>query len=161
MYTQKFYPLIIGGLLKHAFRFLRVSPGALSTRHMWHAIVLPDVYTRICFSESMGSWFGGPRQKALQTMNEFTLFVDFCLIPLSKTCSLYQPRNCKDGFISIVTRPLISLRYAVCLTRRWSIIGHCVGACQWSSCAEERRPVMVFCFLIGSQGTTLKWMLCD
>ena len=23
----------------------------------------------------------------------------------------YQPRNCKDGFISIVTRPLISLRY--------------------------------------------------
>ena len=24
---------------------------------------------------------------ALQAMSEFTLFVDFCLIPLSKTCS--------------------------------------------------------------------------
>ena len=27
-----------------------------------------------------------PGQKALQAMNGFTLFVDFCLIPLSKTC---------------------------------------------------------------------------
>ena len=42
----------------------------------------------------------------------------------------YQPRNCKDGFISIVTRPLISLWYAVSSTGRWFIIGRCVGACQ-------------------------------
>ena len=35
-------------------------------------------------------------------MNEFTL-VDFCLIPLSKTCSFDVPtKNLKDGFISIV-----------------------------------------------------------
>ena len=46
-----------------------------------------DLYTRNHFSESMESRFGGPGQKAQQTMNEFTLFVDFCLIPLSKTCS--------------------------------------------------------------------------
>ena len=72
---------------KHAFRFLRGWPGALSTHHTWRTIVRPDVYTRNCLSESMGLRFGGPGQKALQTMTEFTLFVDFCLIPLSKTSS--------------------------------------------------------------------------
>ena len=36
-----------------------------------------DVYTRHRFSESLGSRLGGPGQKALQAMNEFTLFVDF------------------------------------------------------------------------------------
>ena len=79
---HKIYPLIIGGLL---------NTEALSTRHTWRAIVRPDVYTRNCFSESMGSRFGGHRQKALQTMNKFTLFVDFCLIPLYKTCSFDIP----------------------------------------------------------------------
>ena len=38
-----------------------------------------------------GPRLGGPGQKALRTMNEFTLFVDFCLIPLSKTCSFDIP----------------------------------------------------------------------
>ena len=122
---------------KHAFRFLCVWPGDLSTRHAWHAIVAADLYARNRFSESMGSRFGGPGQKALQTIHKFTLFVDFCLIPLSKTY-MYQPRICKDGFISIVMRPFISVRYAVCSTVRWSIIGRCVGACQRSNCAEER-----------------------
>ena len=46
-----------------------------------------DVYTRNRFSESMGSRLGGPGQMALQTTSEFTLFVDFCLIPFSKTWS--------------------------------------------------------------------------
>ena len=32
-----------------------------------------DVYTRKCFSESEGTRFGGPGQKALPSMNEFTL----------------------------------------------------------------------------------------
>ena len=35
------------------------------------------------FSESSGSHLGDPGQKALQTTIEPTLFVDFCLIPLS------------------------------------------------------------------------------
>ena len=35
---------------------------------------------------------------------------------------------------------LMSLRYAVCSNGHWSIIGRCFGACQRSSCAEERRP---------------------
>ena len=131
----KLLPIDNGSIFKHTLRFLRVWPGALSTRHTWRAIVLTDVYTRNCFSESMGSRFGGPGQKTLQTMNEFTLFVDFCLIPFSKTFDIY-----KAAFISIVTRPLISLRYAICSTGRCSIICRCVRACQWSSCAEERRP---------------------
>ena len=39
---------------------------------------------------------------------------------------------------------LISVRYAVCSIGRWSIlhvhVGRCLGACQRSNCAEERRP---------------------
>ena len=59
------------------------------------------------FSESSGSRLGDPGQKALQTTIETTLFVDFCLIPLSNTCSLVRPaRNmnreiflhCQEGF---------------------------------------------------------------
>ena len=58
----------------HAFLFLCVFAGRL-------AIMAVDVYTRS----------GGPGQKALQAMNEFTLFVEFCLIPLSKTCDFDVP----------------------------------------------------------------------
>ena len=50
----KILPIDDQRTFKHAFRFLRVWPGALSTRHTWHAIVLTDVYTCNCFSESMG-----------------------------------------------------------------------------------------------------------
>ena len=126
----KIVPIDNRRTFKHAFRFLCTCtcmwPGDLSTRHVWRAIVAPDLYTR---SRLSGLRFGSQGQKVLQTMNEFTLFVDFCLIPLSKTCSF-----------DIIKRPLISLRYAVCSTGRWSIIGRCVGACQRSNCAEERRP---------------------
>ena len=41
-----------------------------------------DVYTRFA------SRLGDPGQKALQTTIEPARFVDFCLIPLSNTCSL-------------------------------------------------------------------------
>ena len=40
----------------------------------WRVIVPLDLYTHNRFSESMGSRFGGPGQKALQAMNEFALF---------------------------------------------------------------------------------------
>ena len=56
-----------------------------------HPIMAIDVYTHYRFSESLGSRLGGPGQKALQAMNEFTLFVDFCRIPLSKTCAFDVP----------------------------------------------------------------------
>ena len=64
-------------------------------------------YSRNSYSESSGSHLGDPGQKTLQTMIEPTLFVDFCLIPLSNTCSLVRPaRNvnreiflhCQEGF---------------------------------------------------------------
>ena len=53
-----------------AFRFLCVLAGALSTRHAWRVIVALDLYIYIhaIVSESMGSQFGGPGQKALQAM---------------------------------------------------------------------------------------------
>ena len=77
----KILPIDNRRTFKHTFRFLCVWwPGDLSTRYAWHAIVVPDLYTRNCFSASMGSRFGGPGQKALQTMNKFALFVDFYLI---------------------------------------------------------------------------------
>ena len=66
----------------------KVWPGAVSTHG--RDIVQDDMYTRKCFSESEGTRFSGPGQKALLSMNEFTLFdcfVDCCLIPLSNTCS--------------------------------------------------------------------------
>ena len=58
---------------KHAFCFLRVLPEAVSTRHSWLWQTLDDMYTRRCFSESEGTRFGAPGQKALPSGNEFTL----------------------------------------------------------------------------------------
>ena len=74
-----------------AFRFLCVLAGALSSRHAWRAIVALDLYTRNRFSKSMGSRFGGPRQKGTASNERVHFFVDFCLIPLSKTCSFDVP----------------------------------------------------------------------
>ena len=51
--------------------FLRVWP--CQQRHTWRDIVQDDVNTRKCFLESEGTRFGGPGQKALPSMNEFTL----------------------------------------------------------------------------------------
>ena len=48
---------------KHAFRFLRVFPEAVSTRHSWLWQTLDDVYTRRCFSESEGNTLRCPRTK--------------------------------------------------------------------------------------------------
>ena len=53
--------------------FCVFCPLSLSTRHPWRVIVRADVYTCNRFSESVGSRFGGPRQKALPAMKEFTL----------------------------------------------------------------------------------------
>ena len=79
---------------KHAFCFLRVMPEVVSTRHSWLWQTLDDVYTRRCFSESDGTCFGAPGQKALPSGNEWmewNEWMDFCLIPLSTTCSVEVP----------------------------------------------------------------------
>ena len=68
-----FFPTACRTACKHAFRFLRVFPEAVSTCHSWLWQTLDDVYTRRCFAESEGTRFGAPGQKALPSMNEFTL----------------------------------------------------------------------------------------
>ena len=50
---------------------------AVSTRHSWLWQTWDDVYTRRCFSESEGTRFSVPGQKALPSMNEFTLLLIF------------------------------------------------------------------------------------
>ena len=73
VYTHNFFFTACRTACKHAFRFLRVLPEAVSTRHSWLWQTLDDVYTRRCFSESEGTRFGAPGQKALPSVNEFTL----------------------------------------------------------------------------------------
>ena len=92
---------------KHAFRLLCVSAGRLvntprvACHHGDRRVYTPS------FLGVTGSRLGGTGQKALQTSIKPTLFVDFCLIPLSNTCSFVRPaRNvnreifihCQEGF---------------------------------------------------------------
>ena len=78
------------------------------------------------FSESSGSRLGDPGQKALKTTIELTLFVDFCLIPLSNTCSFVRPaRNVNRKIFLHRQEGLVSL--AVWSTRPCWIIGPCVS----------------------------------
>ena len=89
-----FFPTACRTACKHAFCFLRVMPEAVSTRHSWLWQTLDDVYTRRCFSESEGTRFGAPGQNALPSGNEWmewNEWMDFCLIPLSTTCSVEVP----------------------------------------------------------------------
>ena len=65
VYTRNFFSTACRTVCKHAFCFLRVRPEAVSTRHSWLWQTLDDVYTRRCFSESEGTRFGAPGQKAL------------------------------------------------------------------------------------------------
>ena len=73
---------------------------------MFCGIIL-EIRRHAIFLESSWSRLGDIGQKALQTTIEPTRFVDFCLIPLSNTCSLVRPaRNvsreiflhCQEGF---------------------------------------------------------------
>ena len=107
-----------------------------------HAKLFPTVKRRTCihvlrhysrnsyfgrhaiFSESSGSRLGDHGQKALQTTIEHTLFVDFCLIPLSNTCSFVRPaRNvyreifihrqegfCVGKFVHVVDQAMLENR---------------------------------------------------
>ena len=77
------------------FNFERFVVRSLTTSRQMtciHAKLFPTVKRRTCMHVlrhySRNSYFGDPGQKALQTTIEPTCFVDFCLIPLSNTCSL-------------------------------------------------------------------------
>ena len=63
VYTRNFFSTACRTACKHAFRFLRVLPEAVSTRHSWLWQTLDDVYTRRCFSESEGNTLRCPRTK--------------------------------------------------------------------------------------------------
>ena len=69
----------------------------------------------------------------------FPLFSGFLPNPFIHDLFLWRT---SQEFIKTDLYPLsfMSLRYAVCSTGRWLIIGHWFGACQRSSCVEERRP---------------------
>ena len=86
--------------------FASLAGSRVNTPHVaWHCAwwrVYTPV-TRKCFSEPEGTRFGGPGQKALPSMNEFTLLWIFAYFLYPRPVPLtYQPRICKDGFISIV-----------------------------------------------------------
>ena len=71
----KMLPIDNRRTFKHAFRFLRVWPGDLvNTCHTWRAIVLPDVYTRNCFSESMLSTVRWPRTEGTANNEQVHFF---------------------------------------------------------------------------------------
>ena len=70
---QFFLGTAIGEHLNTHSDFCVFWPGALSTRHPWRVIALADVYTHNRFSEFEGTRIGAPGQKALPSMNEFTL----------------------------------------------------------------------------------------
>ena len=95
------------------------------------------------FSQSSGSRLWDPGQKALQTTIDPTLFVDFCLIPLSNTCSFVRPaRNvsreiflhrqegfCVGKFSRVVDQAVLENRPL----RKHFVIkdGHCSKSSHW------------------------------
>ena len=128
----------------HAFRFLCVSAGRLvntpcvACHHGDGHVYTPSVL-RVPGVTVGWPWTEGTANN--ERVHSFSGFFAESLYPRPVHLT-YQPRICKDGFISIVTRALISLGNAICSTGCWSIIGRCVRACQryTCSCAEERRP---------------------
>ena len=73
---------------KHAFRFLRVLLEAMSTR--WMTNVGWRVYTPV-FLGVRGNTLRCPWTKGTAVSEWVHSFVDFCLIPLSTTCSVEVP----------------------------------------------------------------------
>ena len=90
VYTRNFFSTACRTACKHAFRFLRVLPEAVSTRHLWLWQTLDDVYTPV-FLGVRGNTLRCPRTKGTAVSEWVHSFVDFCLIPLSTTCSVEVP----------------------------------------------------------------------
>ena len=117
--------------------FANFAGSHVNTSHVAMTCAGWRVYMQV-FLRVRGDTVWWPQTKGTAVNEWVHSFVDFCLIPLSTTCSLtYQPRICKDAFYPL---SLMSLLYAICSTGCGSIIGRCFRACQRSSCAEERRP---------------------
>ena len=125
---------------KHSFWFLHVWPGALSTCHTWRAIVQPDIYMYMqLFLGVHGVMVWRPRTEGTANNERVYSFCWFLLYPFIQDLFLWHTCTSQE-IVKMDLYPLSWGLYAVCSTGHWSIIGHCVGACQQSSCAEERWP---------------------
>ena len=98
----------------------------LSTRHSWRAIVAADVYTRNRFSDSMGVTVGWPRTNGTANNERVHSFCWFLPNPFIEDLFFWRSRQ---GFVKTDFYPLISVRYAVCSTRRWSTCRPLLRAC--------------------------------
>ena len=115
---------------KHAFLYLRVLAGLTGWR----------LYTQV-FLGVHGVTVRWPRTKGTAINERVHSFCGFLPNPFIQDLFVWRT---SQEFVKTDLYPLslISLRYmyAVCSTGRWSILGHCIGACQRSNCVEERRP---------------------
>ena len=98
LHRMPFKPAIFGfnhgseDVLTH--RFLRVWPGTVSTRHTWPWHCAGWRGNTQVFLGVRGDTVRWPRTKGTavnEWVHSFDCFVDFCLIPLSTTCSFDVP----------------------------------------------------------------------
>ena len=127
-------------LLRKPFKpaILFSTGSRINTPHVAVTFVGWRVYTQV-FLGIPGNTLWCPWTKGTAVNEWVHSFVDFCLIPYPRPVPLtFQPQICKDGFISIV----FDVSPECCLFDRGCgpIIGRCFGACNGTSCAEERRP---------------------
>ena len=80
-----------------------------------------------------GVTVGWPRTKGTASNEWVHSFCGFLPNSFIQDLCFWRTSHCHKVFD-------LSLWNAVCSTGHWSIIGRCFGACQRSSCAEERRP---------------------
>ena len=115
---------------KHAFRFLRGWPGALSTHHTWRAIVRPDMYVHTIVSQS--PWgHGSVALDRRHCKNEWVhSFCWFLPNPFIQDLFLWHTRQ---EIVKTDLYPLSQgLWFLSSMLSVWQI-GYCVGACQRSS----------------------------
>ena len=135
MQQQRQYDLIMWGIIFSLWVNLKLALWCVNTPHVAVTIAGWHIHASVSRSPRGHGSVAPDKRHCRQWIS--SLFCGFLPNPYPWPVPLtYQPRICKDGYIF----SLMSLRYAVCSTRCGSIIGRCFGACQRSSCAEERRP---------------------
>ena len=122
---------------KHAFRFFASLCGSrVNTPHM--AVILcrmTCIHANVSRSPREHSSVAPDKRHCRQWMSSlFRLFCGFLPNPFIHDLFLWRTSQ-EFAKTDLYPLSLMSLRYAVC-----SITDHCFGACQQSSCAEERWP---------------------
>ena len=138
---------------KHAISFLEWPIGERLNAHsdfgvFWrepcqHATHAVPLWRLTCIHAiiSRSPWVHGSVAPDKRHCQQWTSLLFCGFLPNPFIQHLFLWRTSRE-FVKTNLYPLslISLRYAVCLTGCWLIIGRCVGACQRSNCAEERWP---------------------